>query len=373
MSPPFSPNNSRAESPAHNNTTATSEQTRQLQEQTRQLQEQTRRAEAHRATEQGRWNQFWRGKLEEVPLEQREALIREAAAKYDEITHETINIKNPQPHNAGLWSDIISDIINRIQIYGQSASGITTVAPPPQLGGFGGGPQPEIRNNTAHPPMQPMPPQLGGFGAGPQPEVRNNTAHPPREPLPQLGGFGAGPQPDVPTHLASQSNEGMSSIEWKPSMTPAEAEEYTKNSYYQGRVFYHGTNTSGAQSIATTGIDPGRFDEYGTYGPGFYLGGNDEEIAREYARQAALPGQQAAVIGVMLNVKKPKIFTNGVAYIVAAENYVKEAGIESDQPSIDYTEYLKSQGYDAVEITGLQYIVVFYPEQVVVIKTEIVR
>lgn len=156
-------------------------------------------------------------------------------------------------------------------------------------------------------------------------------------------------------------------------MTPAEAEEYIKNSYYRGKVFYHGTNIRDALSISTIGVEPSRFDEYATYGPGFYVGGNSS-IAKDYARQvAALTGQQGAVLELVLNVKKSKIFPNGVTYIVAAEYYVREAGGQSDQPSIDYTEELKSQGYDAVEIQALEYVVVFAPNQIVVIKTEVVR
>ncbi len=120
-------------------------------------------------------------------------------------------------------------------------------------------------------------------------------------------------------------------------MTPAEAEEYTRDSYYRGKVFYHGSDTRGVRSIGTAGVDPSTFDEYATYGPGFYVGGNSN-IAKDYAHQVTASGRQGAILEIMLNVKKPKVFPNGVAYAVAAENYVIKVGIYSDLPSVDFTE-----------------------------------
>ncbi len=32
-------------------------------------------------------------------------------------------------------------------------------------------------------------------------------------------------------------------MEWQPLMTPTQAEAYTRDSYYAGRTFYHGTDT----------------------------------------------------------------------------------------------------------------------------------
>jgi hypothetical protein len=56
---------------------------------------------------------------------------------------------------------------------------------------------------------------------------------------------------------------------WESSMTLAEAEEYTKNSYYSGRKLYHGTSPAGAASIANIGVNPARFTR-GYLGKGFY-------------------------------------------------------------------------------------------------------
>ncbi|MDJ0651018.1 MAG: hypothetical protein QNJ60_20180 [Xenococcaceae cyanobacterium MO_188.B19] len=39
---------------------------------------------------------------------------------------------------------------------------------------------------------------------------------------------------------------------------------------------------------------------------------------------------------------------------------------------MEYSKYLRSQGYDAIEIESLGYVVVFEPEQVVVVEREII-
>lgn len=177
---------------------ATNAQTNVIKGQTNATRQQTRLIEQQGQTEQSRWNQIWRAKLDQVPPDQQEAIITQASKEYFKYTGEKINVKNPNPSNVGLWSDTIGDIINRNQIYGQSASAITPAAPPPKLGGFGEGPQADIRNNTAYPRTEPLPP-LGGFGEGPLPQIPSHTGHPPTvSGIPeQLEGFGAGPQADV--------------------------------------------------------------------------------------------------------------------------------------------------------------------------------
>jgi hypothetical protein len=47
--------------------------------------------------------------------------------------------------------------------------------------------------------------------------------------------------------------EQEAEMSWKPLMSKAEAEEYTRDSYYQGQDFYHGTSTENANSIVTEG------------------------------------------------------------------------------------------------------------------------
>jgi hypothetical protein len=59
-------------------------------------------------------------------------------------------------------------------------------------------------------------------------------------------------------------------------MSKSEAEEYTRDSYYQGQDFYHGTNRRNAESIISTGIilDSNLVNSYGN---GFYLAFNSRD------------------------------------------------------------------------------------------------
>ncbi len=161
---------------------------------------------------------------------------------------------------------------------------------------------------------------------------------------------------------------GDSTRPWKPSMTRAEAEDYTGTSYYRGKVFYHGTNTVGSQSISFTGINPALFDEYSTYGPGFYLG-SSETIAKDYARQLS----SASVLDIMLKAKNPATFPYGVNFTQKAASYASDNSIYDAEPSVVYTDFLKTQGIDTVEIIGLQYFVVYDPKQVVVIGSSKIK
>jgi Poly(ADP-ribose) polymerase catalytic domain len=56
-------------------------------------------------------------------------------------------------------------------------------------------------------------------------------------------------------------------------MSKFEAEEYTRDSYYQGQDFYHGTSRRNAESIISRGIvvDSNLVNSYGN---GFYLAFN---------------------------------------------------------------------------------------------------
>ena len=162
-------------------------------------------------------------------------------------------------------------------------------------------------------------------------------------------------------------------MEWKPSMTPAEADEYTRDSYYAGKTFYHGTDVLSGQNISESGVDPAFFNELSNYGTGFYTAKN-QDGAREYAElKAEETGEQQALLGVKLKANNPIIFSSGVDFSVYADNYVKERGLTYVEPPDAYGEYLQSQGYDAIEIEALGYVVVFEPEQVVVIGTEVIK
>jgi hypothetical protein len=168
----------------------------------------------------------------------------------------------------------------------------------------------------------------------------------------------------VPDYVADSIIGGTKSIAWRPSMTLAEAAEYTKDSSYSGKIFYHGTDTAGAQSVSTDGIAPELFNPESTYGPGFYLG-KSETIARDYG--------SGAVLSIMIKANNPKKFRDGVDFLEAAEDYVSANQIDTLDPVIDFTNFLRSQGYDAIEIENLGYYVVYEPQQIVVFKTEINR
>ena len=160
----------------------------------------TNRANAQNQIQQNGYNQFWRLRLRGLPADQQQAIIRDAAIRYQQIHRgETIDLRNPNPSDAPLFSDLVGEIaINRESASArqQATSRIEAVPPPPSLGGFGEGVRPEVPPHTGHPRQAPLPP-LGGFGAGSQPEVPTHTGNSQRETgIPQrLGGFGEGPQP----------------------------------------------------------------------------------------------------------------------------------------------------------------------------------
>jgi hypothetical protein len=126
-------------------------------------------------------------------------------------------------------------------------------------------------------------------------------------------------------------------------MTLAEAEEYTKNSYYSGRVLYHGTNPAGAASIANIGVNPARFIR-GFLGEGFYLT-NREERANDFSSDEngnprlgpilrimwlvsgllvyvifGLPFWEAMLVGAVITPSDPVVSTSVVTGKVAEEN-----------------------------------------------------
>jgi len=141
-------------------------------------------------------------------------------------------------------------------------------------------------------------------------------------------------------------------------MTRAEAEAYTKDSYYAGRTFYHGTDSASAQDIANTGIDVRKLDPDNTYGTGFYVS-RQEDVSRDYALGKANP----RLVLLYLKVKKPKIFSFGTDFYDAGDELGFAPGSEG-WPS-NFVTHLKNQGYDAIEVINLDYVCVFEPEQVV--------
>lgn len=155
---------------------------------------------------------------------------------------------------------------------------------------------------------------------------------------------------------------------WESSMTLAEAEEYTKNSYYSGRMLYHGTNPAGAGNITNIGVNPARFIR-GFLGEGFYLT-NQENMAKIFSMDENNQSGVGPILKIMLNVKNPKVYEDLEEFVAHAKNYGLETGIQEPELTVRYTEYLKSQGYDAIVTTPtmMQHYLVFDPKQVVVVK-----
>jgi hypothetical protein len=88
-------------------------------------------------------------------------------------------------------------------------------------------------------------------------------------------------------------------MNWKPLMSKAEAEEYTRDSWYQGQDFYHDTNQSAADSITSEGARI-ESESVNTYGEGFYLA-FVKKTAEDYARLTKSP----SVLTARVNVTKP--------------------------------------------------------------------
>jgi len=156
---------------------------------------------------------------------------------------------------------------------------------------------------------------------------------------------------------------------WEPSMTLAAAEEYTKNSYYSGRVFYHGTSPAGAGSITNIGVNPARFTR-GFLGEGFYLT-NREERASDFSSDENGNPRLGPILKILLNVKNPKIYQNLDEFEEQVANYGQETGLQEPERTVRYAEHLKSQGYDAISTRSpeiMQHHLVFDPKQVVVVE-----
>ena len=140
-------------------------------------------------------------------------------------------------------------------------------------------------------------------------------------------------------------------MNWKPMMSKAEAAEYTRDSYYWDRDFYHGTD---AENLAGLTLEGARLESesVNSYGDGFYLAFS-KQTGIDYANQAERP----ALVSAKVKVRKPKKFTDSIDF----ESFLEE----SDIPANDYqskavTKLLISQGFDAVEIGGNRILVIIF-------------
>ena len=152
---------------------------------------------------------------------------------------------------------------------------------------------------------------------------------------------------------------GMS---WQPLMSKAEAEEYTKDSYYQGQDFYHGTSQEAASGITSEGARI-ESESVNTYGEGFYLA-----FARKTAENYARLTRSPSVLTARVNVKKPRKFRNSIDF----DDFLTDNNIPADDlQSKAVSKLLISQGFDAVEIGGNRVLVIiFNTNQIAIFHSE---
>jgi hypothetical protein len=151
-------------------------------------------------------------------------------------------------------------------------------------------------------------------------------------------------------------------MNWKPRMSKAEAEEYTRDSYYERQDFYHGTSAENADGIETVGAKWGRNSE-NSYGDGFYLT-PDRLNAVEYAKDSNNP----TILFCRVRCRNPKIFQNGTDFYEFLARY----DIPSDENDAGFsTRILTREGYDAIEVRGIQTLVIILnPQQIAVFDRE---
>jgi hypothetical protein len=145
-------------------------------------------------------------------------------------------------------------------------------------------------------------------------------------------------------------------------MSKAEAEEYTRDSYYQGQDFYHGTSGESANNIMIGGAEWEDGSE-NSYGDGFYLSPVKQD-AIDYASDKKDP----VLLSTRIKSKNPKIFQNGTDFYKFFDDY--EISLDESEAMFASRLFI-SQGYDAIEIRGIQTLVVILnPQQVVVFNHE---
>jgi hypothetical protein len=143
-------------------------------------------------------------------------------------------------------------------------------------------------------------------------------------------------------------------MNWKPMMSNAEAEEYTRDSYYSDRAFYHGTDKSAAARITNEGARL-TSEVVNSYGDGLYLA-FDRQSAIDYANQSPYPTLLTARVLVI----NPKKFADSLA----VESFLDENNILFDDlQSKKLTEILKEQGFDAIEVGGKKVLVIIFAKQ----------
>jgi hypothetical protein len=156
--------------------------------------------------------------------------------------------------------------------------------------------------------------------------------------------------------------EILQQVQWKPLMSETDAERYTRDSYYAGRNFYHGTGKEAANGIVSEGARL-TADVVNSYGDGLYLA-FDRDAAIDYANQSLCP----TLLTAKVSVKNPKKFIDSLD----VESFLDENNILFDDlQSTRLTKILKKQGFDAIEVGGNRILVIiFAKQQIAVFQTE---
>jgi hypothetical protein len=152
--------------------------------------------------------------------------------------------------------------------------------------------------------------------------------------------------------------------DYKPLMTEAEATQYTANSAYAGKEFYHGSNDAAVKSITTQGVDISA-NRVAAYGGGFYLAEKFSE-AEGYAEASTGITGKAQVISARIDVRNPlkvvfvKYFygpnSNAtVATIKGDPNYNQlpvslQKKMTANADKDDVRRAVMLLGYDAIEV-----------------------
>lgn len=139
----------------------------------------------------------------------------------------------------------------------------------------------------------------------------------------------------------------------KPSMTQAEAQDYTRNSVVRNITFYHGTDQASADNISTAGMKPSK-NAIGLYGKGFYTS-RRTSVADGYAQSKGYGGNPTR-ISVALDIRNPLVVQDASELFDVVKTHSK----------VKITKNAKAKGYDGIYVKDFDYWVVFDTEQVTV-------
>jgi len=163
--------------------------------------------------------------------------------------------------------------------------------------------------------------------------------------------------------VAAEAARKPKVIEWRPSMSQAEAEVWAKDSVFKDTV-YHGTyNHDIALKISEDGFNLDFVATGRHFGDGVYTA-IEQETALSYATN------EENVLSIKINANNmltveayemEKLYSDSLGW--AFDNNIRD--ISSSQK---LTRYLQSKGYDSLRINSHDYIVIFDPKNVTVIK-----